>query len=108
MSEGRASQPFDLSIQIGKITTLEERIIAEVDPRHDVLGTECHLFGLGEEIVHATVEHQASYFLYWNFFFRNDLGGIKDIEGELVGEFFVEQLKAEFPLRTISGLDGTP
>ena len=40
--------------------------------------------------------------------FRNEFGGIKHVELELVGELLIEQLKAKFPFGERSGLDGVP
>ena len=41
-------------------------------------------------------------------FLRNELGGIENIEFELVRELLVEQLHAEFPLREIAARNRVP
>jgi hypothetical protein len=50
MGEVGSSQSLELGIKIGKIATLQEGIIGEVDAGHNILRTECYLFGLGKKL----------------------------------------------------------
>ena len=92
ISEIRSSQPFYLSIEIGKIASLKKWIVAEIDARHYVRGAKRHLFGLGEKIVYATIEYQTSDLPYGKFFFRYDLSCIQDVKIKFVSEVLIEQL----------------
>ncbi len=87
MREIRAAQPFDLGIEIGKVTALQQRIVAEVDARHNVIGAERDLFGLREEIVDTAIQHQPADLSDRHFLFRDELGCVQYIEGELFGKF---------------------
>lgn len=40
--------------------------------------------------------------------FRDEFGGVENIEFELVGEGVVKELQTEFPFWKVSGLDGVP
>ena len=40
--------------------------------------------------------------------FGDELGGVENVELELLGELFVEELQAELPFREVAGLDGVP
>ncbi len=61
MGKIRSTQPFDLGIEIGKISSLEQWIFGLFNPLDNILGAECHLFGLGEEIVHYAIkDHPAN------------------------------------------------
>ena len=87
---------------------MEQRVVGEVDARHDVLRAEGDLLCLGEEIVDAAVEHQPADAAYRHLFLRNDLGGIEDVKCELVGEIVVEQLHPQLPFGEIAALDRVP
>ena len=105
MREIRAAQPLELRIEIGKIAALEQRIVAEVDAWHDIVRAKRNLLRLREEIIDASVEHQAPDLSNRHFFFGNDLRRIQYVEGELFGKRFVEQLKTEFPFRVVSRIE---
>ena len=79
-----------------------------VDTRHDVLRAEGHLLGLGEEIVDIRIERERADDLDGHLLLGNYLGRIEHVEFELFGEFLVEHLDAQVPLREIPGLDGIP
>jgi hypothetical protein len=38
----------------------QQRVVAEVDARHDMRGAEGHLLGFGKEVVGVAVEHHAA------------------------------------------------
>jgi len=108
MREIRTTQTFKLRIEVGEIASLKQRIVAEVHAGHDVLSTECDLFGLGKEIVDATIEHETSDFFYWNLFFGDKLRGVQNVERKFLGKSIIEELQAKLPLRKIAGLNGSP
>ena len=51
---------------------------------------ERRLLSLGEEIIYAAIENQSSNGDDGHILFRNEFGGIKDVECELVRERVVE------------------
>ena len=55
--EVRAAQPRDLRVDVRVDAAGEQRIVAEIDARHDVRGAERDLLGLGEEVVGIAIEH---------------------------------------------------
>ena len=106
--EVRAAEPLQLGVEVGEVAALQQRVVGEVDARHDVLGAERHLLGLGEEVVDGTVEHHPSDRRHRHELLGDDLGGVEDVEVERVGEVVVEHLHTELPLREVAGLDGVP
>ncbi len=40
--------------------------------------------------------------------FRDELGGVEDVEVEGFGEFFIEELNDEFPFGEVAHVDGVP
>ena len=89
-------------VEVGEVAALQEWIAGEVDAWHHVLGAECNLFGLGEEVVNRAVEHETTDPPHWDEFLRDDLRGVEDVEVELVGELVVEELHAELPFGEVS------
>ena len=53
VGEVRAAEPLQLGVEVGEVPPLQQRVVGEVDARHDVLGAEGDLLGLGEEVVDA-------------------------------------------------------
>ena len=98
-------KPLDLRVEIRKVSALQQRVVGEIDAGDDVLRAERDLLGFGEEVVDAAIEHEPADDANGDFFFRNELGRIQNVERELLGELFVEELQAEFPFRECSGLD---
>ena len=97
------TEPLELGIEVGEVAPLEQRVVAEVDAGHDVLGAEGDLFGLGEEVVDGAVEDQPADAAHRHQLLGDDLGGVEDVEVERVGEVVVEQLDTELPLREVAG-----
>ncbi len=56
MREVGAAEALELGIEIGEIAALEQRVLAEVHARKDILGEEGDLLGLGEEIIDIAIE----------------------------------------------------
>src|SRR5207253_1865071 len=86
----------------------QQRIIGEVDARDDMGGAERYLLGLGEEVVGVAVEHHLADRGQRNELFRNQLGGVEDVEREARCLLLCEQLEAQLPLREGASLDGLP
>jgi hypothetical protein len=77
LREIRTPEPDQLGAQVGEVAHLEQRVIGEVDAGNDVGGVECHLFGLGEEVVRIAVEHHLADRPDRNLLLRNDLCGVQ-------------------------------
>ena len=56
--EVRSAQPGDLRVDVGMDPAREQRIIGEVDARHDVRDAERHLLGFGEKVVGVAIQDQ--------------------------------------------------
>lgn len=90
-------QPRQLRILIREQATLQQWIFREVDPGRNVGRQEGDLFGLREEIIGITVQNHSSDDFERHHFLGNDLGGIKDVEGKIVGQFLTDELDAKLP-----------
>ncbi len=106
--EVRAAQTGQLGILVREVTTLQQRIVREVDARHDVRRAECDLLGFGEEVVRIAVQHHLADRGQRHQFFRDQLGRIEHVEREAGSLFFGEDLQAQFPFREVAGFDGFP
>jgi hypothetical protein len=80
--EVRAAQARDLRVQVGVDAPCQQRVVAEVDARHDVRGAEGHLLGLGEEVVRVAVEHHAADGRDRHQLLGDQLGGVEHVEAE--------------------------
>jgi hypothetical protein len=92
MSKVRATEPFELRIEVREVATLKEGIIGKVYPRHDILSAEGDLFGFGEKIVNTTIKHKATDAPNGYVFLWYKLSSIKYIKGKFVSELFVKEL----------------
>ena len=108
MREVRPAKALQLGVEIGEVATLQKRVIREVDTGRHILRHERHLFGLGKEIVGHPVKDQSPDRQRLDHFLGNDLGRIKHVEVEAIGELLVEQLNAQLPFRETAGLDRLP
>ena len=86
--EVRAAEADELRVGIREETTLQQRIVREVDAGHDVAGMEGDLFGFRKEVIGIAVEHHAPDRLQGHHFFRNQLGRVEDVEWELSAVFW--------------------
>lgn len=50
MGEIRSAQAFQLGVEIGKIAALQQGVIAEINPRRNILRHECDLLGLCKKL----------------------------------------------------------
>ncbi|MDT5349376.1 MAG: hypothetical protein QOH91_2663 [Mycobacterium sp.] len=93
-----------LSIEVGEIAELQQRIVGEVDPRYHVGRVKRHLFCLGEEVIRVALQHHSAHGPHRNLFFGNDFGRLQqiEVEAELVG--FGHQLHPELPFRIVARL----
>ena len=73
-----------LGVEVGVDPPGEQRVVGEVDARHQVLDAEGDLLGLGEEVVGVAVEHHAADRRHRHQLLRHDLGGIEHVEAERV------------------------
>ena len=58
--EVRTAQPRELRVQVGEQPALQQRVVREIDARHNVRDVECDLLRLSEEVVRVAVEHHAA------------------------------------------------
>jgi hypothetical protein len=98
----RATQSAELRIVVGKVSPLQERIIAEIDARNHVGSHEGDLLGLGEVIIWIAVQHHLTHPLHGNEILWNDFGGIEDIEIKLHFVFLRQNLEAKFPFEVVA------
>ncbi len=103
-----AAQARELRIQVGEQPPLQQRVIGEIQSRHQVPGVEGHLLGLREEVVRVAVQHHLAYAANRHQFFGNQLGRVKQVEAELVFVLLGHQLHAEFILGEGAVLDRLP
>ena len=106
--EVRPTKTQHLGIQIGEQTPLQQRVIGEVDPRHDVGRIEGDLLGLGEVVVRVTVQHHLADRHHRHQRFGDQLGRIEDIEVEAVLVLLLDHLDAQLPLQRRAALDVIP
>src|SRR5450830_129364 len=106
--EVRTTQAADLRVHVRVDTALQQRVVGEVDARHDVGRAEGHLLGLGEEVFGIAVQDHLTDGLQRHQLFRHDLGGIQHVEGEAVGLLFGEDLDGKLVFGELARLDGFP
>ena len=78
--EVRAAEPLELRVEVGEVAALQQRIVGEVDARHDVLRAERDLLGLGEEVVDHPVEHEPPDAADGDLLLRDDLRRVEHVE----------------------------
>ena len=106
MKVGRA-EARELRIEVREEPPLQQRIVREVDPRHEVRRAERHLLGLGEEVVGPAVEHHPADDLQRAQLFGDELGRVQVVELEALGFFLREELNRETPTpERLAGRDG--
>jgi hypothetical protein len=93
---GRA-QPRQLGVEVREQAPLEQRVVREVDARHQVRGAEGHLLGLGEEVVGPAVEHHPADHLQRHPLLGDQLGRVEVVEREGGGFLLGEQLHRQLP-----------
>ena len=73
-----------MSVEITKVPSLQERIVAEADTGDDVTGAERDLLSLGKELVHAAIQGQFPDVLNGDKFFWPDLCRIENVKVEFI------------------------
>lgn len=98
----------ELGIEVGEVAALEKRVVGEANAGNDVAGAEGDLLGLGEELVGVAVELHLTNVADGNEVLGPDLGGIENIEVELVLVLLGNGLDTELPLGIGTVLDSLP
>src|SRR3546814_810391 len=101
----RPTESADLRIGVGKQPALQQRIVGEIDPRHDMPRAERDLLDLCKEVIRVAVQYHFAQGRDGNEFFGDDLGGVEEIEVELMLVFLGDNLYAKFPFRVVPHLD---
>src|SRR5262245_22480172 len=89
-----AAQANQLRIRVGDEASLQERHGGEIDARDNVTRMEGHLLGLCEKVIGVTIEGQLANAPDWHQLFRNNFGGVKQIEIKRMLVFFLDKLHA--------------
>lgn len=87
-----AAQPGELRVEIREDTTLQQRIVAEVDARNDVGDAKRDLLGLREEIIGISVEGHLADAPHGHQLFGDQLRRVENVEIEAVGLRVVKRL----------------
>ena len=97
-----------LRVEIREEPALQQRVVGEVDARHNVGRQEGGLLVLGEVVVRIAVQNHAADDPYRGDFFRHDLGRIENAVGQFRRQLLGDDLDTEFPFRKRAGFDRFP
>jgi hypothetical protein len=78
------AEPALLSVEITKVPSLQEGIVAEPDTGNDVASAESDLLCLGKEFVHATIQGHFPDVLDRDELFWPDLCRVENVKVELM------------------------
>ncbi len=106
--EVRPTETQQLGVGVGEQPALQQRIVGEVDARHDMADVEGGLLGLGEEVVRVAVEGHLAELLHRHQLLGDDFGRVQQVEVELVLVGLLDHLHAQLPLEVVAHLDGLP
>ncbi len=106
--EVRPPEARDLGVDVRMDPAGEQRIVREVDARHDMRHAERDLFGLSKEVVGIAIQHQFANRDHGHQLLGHELGRVEDIEGERLGLFLCKDLQPELVLGIGTALDGFP
>ncbi len=106
--EVRPTETQQLGVGVGEQPALQQRVIREVDARHDVADVEGGLLGLGEEVVRVAIEGHLAELLHRHQLLGDELGRVEQVEVELVLVSLFHHLHAQLPLEVVAHLDGLP
>ncbi len=101
-----APEATELRVEVREEAPLQQRIVREIEARHDVGRAERDLLGLGEEVVRVAIEHHAAHPGEGHELFGDELRRVEDVEIELRGLLFAEDLERELALGKAAGGDG--
>lgn len=96
----------ELGVEVGEESTLQQRILAEVNAADDVARLEHDLLSLGEVVGRVLVQLHDAKLGKRHQLLGNNLGRIHHVEPEGEGLVLVHDLDGELPLGAVSGLDG--
>ena len=106
--EVRPAKTADLRIGIGEQASLQERIVGEVQPRHDMPRVERGLLVFGKEVIRVAVEHHFTHQLHRHQLFRDQLRRVQKVEIELKFVLFRYELQAKFVFREVARFNRFP
>ncbi|CCJ84202.1 hypothetical protein BN133_579 [Cronobacter dublinensis 582] len=106
--EVRPAEAAYLGVGVGEQTPLQQRIVREIEPRHNMPRMERRLFVFRKEVIRVAVQHHFADQLHRHQLFRDKLGGIQQVEVEFKLIFFRDELHAELIFRVVARLDGFP
>jgi hypothetical protein len=108
MREVRATQPFDLRVEIGEVPPCSSGSLEKSMPGGTILGHEGDLLGLGEEILGHPVEHEAAdRFRAGSTSSGMSLVGSRTSKSKAVCEVLIERWST-VPIRESRRLDRVP
>ncbi len=90
--EVRSAETADLRIGIREQTALEQRIVGEIQPRHNMARVERSLLILREEVIRVAIKHHFAHQLNRHQLFGNKLGRVEQVEVEFELVLFRDQL----------------
>jgi hypothetical protein len=103
-----SAQPGDLRVHVRMDASREQRVVAEVDTRHDVRRAEGHLLGFGKEVIRIAIQHEPSDRHDRHELLGHELRCVEDVEGKGLGLFLGENLQAQLPFRIGARLNRLP
>lgn len=83
LMEIRPTKTTDLCIGIGEQTSLQQRIVGEVQSRHDMPRMESRLFVFSKEVIRVAIEHHFADTLNGHQFFRDKFAGSRRSKSNL-------------------------
>ena len=98
--EVRAAEPGQLGVDVGEEPGLEQRVVGDIDARHQVADVEGDLLGLGEVVGGVGGQRHQADRLHRRVLLRHQLGRVEQVDAleGLLG-CVLEDLDAELPLR---------
>ncbi|CCK06684.1 hypothetical protein BN128_514 [Cronobacter sakazakii 696] len=106
--EVRPAETAYLGVGVREQTALQQRVVAEIQTRHNMARMERGLFVFGEEVIRVAVQHHFADQLHRHQLFRDELGGIEEVKIKLKFVLFRDQLHAEFIFGVVARFDGLP
>jgi hypothetical protein len=98
----------ELSVRVGEVTSLQQRIVGKADTRHNVTCAEGHLLGLRKVLVGVAVKLEFANVSDGEVVFGPELGGIERVKVKVVFLALRDGLNTKLPLGIGASLDGCP
>ena len=104
--EVRAAQAGELGVDVGEQPRLHQRVVGDVDARHQVADVEGDLLGLGEVVRRVARQRQQADRLHRRVLLGHELRRVEQVDAleRLLG-VVLEDLDAQLPLGKRAGLD---